>query len=111
MITDCVFCKIVARQIPAEIVAENDDILVIKDIAPKAAIHYVLMPKKHYKDLTNLDDIQIGAQLLAMAQEIAVANPKAQEYKLVMNNGYAAGQRVFHLHMHLLAGSELREIV
>ncbi len=112
MLTDCVFCKIIAHQIPATIIAENDKIMAIKDIAPKASIHYVIMPKKHYKDLTELDNCCLASSMIAMAQQIAQDNPDAQEYKLVINNGYNVGQRVFHLHMHFLAGSDhLREMV
>lgn len=109
--TDCIFCKIAQHQITADIIAENDDVIAIKDIAPKATIHYVIMPKKHYKDLNELDDRSIAASLLLMAQHISALNPDAREYKLVINNGYAAGQRVFHLHMHFLAGKQPTELV
>ncbi len=111
MITDCIFCKIIAHQIPADIIAENEKVLAIKDIAPKAAIHYVIMPRQHYKDLTELDNCCLASSMIALAQRISGENPQAKEYKLVINNGYAAGQRVFHLHMHFLAGSDLREMV
>lgn len=109
-LTDCVFCKIIAHEIPATVIDETEDILAIQDIAPKAAIHYIIMPKKHYKDLNDLDNCCIGSKMLALAKKISAEHPQAQEYKLVINNGYSAGQRVFHLHMHFLVGS-LREIV
>ena len=111
MLTDCVFCKIIAREIPATVIAENDKVLAIKDIAPKAAIHYVIMPKQHYKNLTELDNCCIASSMIALAQKISKDNPDAAEYKLVINNGYSAGQRVFHLHMDFLAGPHLHEIV
>ena len=110
MVIDCIFCKIVAGQIPSEIIAENDDIIAIKDIAPKASIHYVILPKKHFKDLNELDDCCLAGGMLGMAQQISQEHPEASDYKLVINNGYKAGQRIFHLHMHFLAGAELGEV-
>jgi histidine triad (HIT) family protein len=106
---DCVFCKIIAREIPAHIIVENDHIIVIKDIAPKATIHYLIIPKKHVKDLSSLHDSTLGAELLVMAQHLASLNSSTQDFRLVVNNGYTAGQRVFHLHVHFLAGSLLPE--
>ena len=111
MESDCVFCKIISRKLPAEVIAEDDDILVIKDIAPKAPIHYLIMPKQHYKDLQDLDNCCVGAGMLMMAKRVAETYPEAKDFKLVMNNGYNAGQRVFHLHMHFLAGPDLPGIV
>jgi histidine triad (HIT) family protein len=111
MEADCIFCKIVAREVPAEIIAETDKTLVIKDIAPKAKIHYLIIPKEHYRDLQGLEDCCLGVRMLHMAQQLSVQNPEAKDYKLVINNGYNAGQRVFHLHMHFLAGQFTGEIV
>jgi diadenosine tetraphosphate (Ap4A) HIT family hydrolase len=106
---DCIFCAIIARQAPAQIVAETDDVLVIKDIAPKASIHYLIMPKHHYRDLQELDDCCVGSRLLQMAKKLSSETPDAKDYRLMINNGEAVGQRVFHLHMHFLAGSRLPE--
>jgi histidine triad (HIT) family protein len=108
MIPDCIFCKIIAGLLPSEIIAQNDDICVIKDIAPKASIHYLIMPKKHIKDLRSLEakDCCLGSKMLKMAQQLSLNNEEAKDFRLVINNGYNAGQRVFHLHMHFLAGSK-----
>ena len=109
MKSDCIFCSIIAGDIPGQIVAETEDILVIKDIAPKAKIHYLIVPKQHFKDLQELEDCCLGSRMFRMAQKLSADNPQAKDYRLMVNNGYGAGQRVFHLHMHFLAGSELPE--
>jgi histidine triad (HIT) family protein len=111
MDADCVFCKIIARQLPADIVCETEEMIVIKDRAPKASIHYLIIPKHHYKDLRELDDCCVGSRFFQMARLLSVQNKDAQDFRLIVNNGYAAGQRVFHLHVHFLAGESLFEFI
>lgn len=108
---DCIFCKIIARQILSTVIAENDDIIVIKDIHPKAPIHYLIMPKKHIKDIQSFErgDCCLGSKMLLMAQKLSQEIPEAADFKLVINSGYKAGQRVFHVHTHFLAGREMEE--
>ncbi|MCL4361506.1 histidine triad nucleotide-binding protein [Candidatus Dependentiae bacterium] len=103
---DCIFCKIIDHKIPSTIVFENKDMIVINDIAPKAPIHYLIMPKKHIKDVQSItkEDADVLSGMFYIAQEISKKNEKAADFKLVINSGYNAGQRVFHLHMHMLAG-------
>lgn len=110
-INDCIFCKIIAKQIPSEIIAETEDILVIKDIAPKASVHYLILPKKHVKDVSSLEagDCCIGGKMFKMAQILGQNLTQKKDFRLIVNNGYGAGQRVFHLHMHFLAGESLFE--
>ena len=104
---DCVFCKIVAGQIPSQKVFENDRILAFEDINPKAPTHILLIPKKH---LVNLNDGaadpallgEIVARSAALAKELGVS-----DFRLVTNSGPEAGQVVFHLHFHLLAGRRM----
>ncbi len=112
-VPDCIFCKIIAREIPSTMVAETDDILVIQDIAPKASIHYLIMPKKHIKDLGSLEyhDGYLGADMLLMAKKLSHDIPEAHDFKFLINNGYKAGQKVFHLHAHFLAGHRLEEFL
>ena len=105
MHADCIFCKIVAKQIPATVIAENKDVLVIKDIAPQAPIHYLIVPKMHVVDISQLpaDGGSLAGALLMMAKELSQL-PRCEQFKLQSNNGPRAGQVVFHIHLHFLAG-------
>ena len=109
--TQCIFCSIIARTVPAHIIAETEDILVIQDIAPKASIHYLIIPKKHIKDVQSFGpgDCCLAGKIIKMAQKLSLDIPGAQDFRLVFNNGYNAGQRVFHVHAHFLAGSQIAE--
>ncbi len=108
---DCIFCKIIARQAPATFIKETGSLIVIKDLAPKAPIHYLIIPKKHIKDIQSLEraDAMLAASIVLMAQELAKELPEPRDFRLVINSGYTVGQRVFHLHAHLLAGTTLQE--
>jgi histidine triad (HIT) family protein len=105
----CIFCKIITKQLPATVIAETDDILVIKDLYPKSPVHYLILPKKHITDLQALEnaDRALAANILFMAQLLSQDLPGSKAFRLVSNNGHEAGQRVFHVHIHFLAGCEL----
>ncbi len=105
----CIFCKIIAKQIPATVITETDDIIVIKDIAPKTPIHYLIIPKKHIVDLQSLEDADrsLACNMLFMAQELSENLTGTKSFRLVSNNGHDSGQRVFHIHLHFLSGKEL----
>lgn len=107
--SNCIFCKIIAKKIPATVINETDDIIVIKDSAPKTPIHYLIIPKKHIADLQSLQDAdkQLACNMLFMAHELSKNLPGTKAFRLVSNNGHDAGQRVFHIHLHFLAGKEL----
>jgi len=107
--TNCIFCKIIHKQVPAHIIAENDHVIVIKDMHPKAPIHYLIIPKKHLTDLTHLapDDRDCAADILYMARQLSQADPKMASFRLVSNNGLRGCQSVFHVHIHFLAGTHL----
>lgn len=111
MKTDCIFCKIIAGQIPTKPFADYDDILVICDIAPKAPTHLLIMPKKHIHDLASVDSVDMGlvARMMTVAQDIAKKGLEMKSFRLMINNGVDAGQSVFHLHMHFLAGKQMSE--
>ncbi|MBP9765349.1 HIT domain-containing protein [Candidatus Babeliales bacterium] len=106
MMQNCIFCKIISGSIHSEKFYENDDVIVIKDIAPKASIHYLIIPKKHIANIQSCEsqDTLLLGKLLMTAQTIATMLPNNPEFKLVSNNGASVGQSVFHIHIHFLAG-------
>jgi diadenosine tetraphosphate (Ap4A) HIT family hydrolase len=104
---NCIFCKIIRGEIPSKKVFEDERLLVIEDLNPQAPLHLLLIPKKHVVnclDLTAQDDEVIG-YLTRKAGEIALQKGVAENgFRLVQNNGAEAGQSVFHIHFHFLAG-------
>ena len=107
MSLSCLFCKIIAREIPSVIVAETDDLVVIKDINPSMPIHFLILPKEHIinvKSMTAEQNRKYGPLFLEMAQKLSATYPAATDFKLVTNNGASSGQAIFHLHWHFLAG-------
>jgi len=110
-VQDCIFCKIIKREIPAEIVYENDSVLAFKDIRPAAPIHLLLIPKKHIPTFFDIqeDDLVIMGQVQKAAADLGRRyglNEKG--FRLVSNCNKDAGQLVFHIHYHFLAGRPLQ---
>lgn len=101
---NCLFCKIAKKEIPSEIVHEEEKFLVFKDINPKASFHVLLIPKKHIEsiDHVELQDKELMGELILCAQKVA-REKNLQGYKLAINVGRKGGQIVDHLHLHLLA--------
>ncbi|MGB4599319.1 MAG: histidine triad nucleotide-binding protein [Trichlorobacter sp.] len=107
----CIFCKIIAGEIPATKVYEDDLMVAIEDIAPKAPLHLLLMPKRHFSnclDMAAQDDATVGHLFRVAGQLVRERSLSAEGFRLVQNNGVNAGQTVLHLHIHLLAGRELQ---
>ncbi len=107
MASECIFCKILKKQIPAKIEYEDDKVLAFYDINPQAPVHLLVIPKKHTEkisDLKDADDRMIG-NLILTAKNIA-AQKGWGHYRLIVNNGEEAGQSVFHIHLHLLSGRQ-----
>jgi histidine triad (HIT) family protein len=108
---DCLFCKIVAREIPASIVYEDDRVLAFNDINPQAPTHVLVIPKPHIASLSDLaqDDDRIVGEVVrraaAIAQERGIA---AGGYRVVFNTNRDAGQTVFHIHLHLIGGRSMK---
>lgn len=102
--SNCIFCKIANGEIPSTTLYEDEDFRVILDLGPATRGHALLLPKEHYKDLFDLED-EVAAKALVRAKRIAGRLQKAvgaDGINLVQNNGEAAGQTVFHFHMHLI---------
>ena|SRR3990167_8323859 len=105
--TDCIFCKIVKKEIPAREVYRDSEIVAFHDISPKAPVHLLVIPAKHTENLMFVEesDREMLGKLMLTAKKIAEENGLNQNgYKLAANNGAGAGQLVFHLHFHILGG-------
>jgi histidine triad (HIT) family protein len=102
---DCLFCRIVSKEIPATIVAEDDHCLAFRDINPQAPTHILVIPKEHVPSLNQMTDPALAGRVLAFARDLAVREGIAERgYRVVINTNAEAGQTVFHLHAHVLGG-------
>lgn len=111
MTEQTIFSKIINREIPADIVYEDAHCIAIRDIAPKAPTHLLVIPKKPLPRLVDAtaDDREMLGNLMLAAGEIARQAGVDDAFRLIVNNGAGAGQTVFHLHLHILAGKEFSE--
>lgn len=105
----CVFCKIIQGKIPSTIIMQNEHILVIKDIHPKAPIHYLILPKNHITNIASLTDFdrELCWHILSTARDLGSKVCNGAGFNLIFNNGADAGQSVFHLHAHFLSGKNI----
>jgi histidine triad (HIT) family protein len=105
-VTDCLFCRIVAGEIPADVVAETEDTLAFRDINPQAPVHVLVIPKAHHVDIAALAvaDPALAGRLAAAAGAVAEQEGVGGAFRLVFNTGAAVGQSVFHVHGHVLGG-------
>ena len=111
MSSDCLFCKIIAGDIPSDKVYEDEHVYAFRDINPVAPLHVLIIPKNHIAMINDLQptDAETIGKLFVTAKSIAKDEGYAEEgYRTVMNCGEAAGQTVFHVHLHLLAGRDLK---
>jgi histidine triad (HIT) family protein len=110
--TDCIFCKIIAKQIPADVVYEDNKILVFKDIHPKARIHLLMIPKEHIKNLAEFktDHSEQMLHMLFMLPKLAKDQGLINGFRTVINTGVEGGQIVDHIHFHLLGGNTLPKL-
>jgi len=106
--SDCLFCKIVAGDIPARKVYEDDDILAFHDINPSAPVHFLIIPKTHVDNLYDADMAHqaVLGKILGMSGELARGQGCDDGFRIVINNGKVGRQEVYHLHIHVMGGPE-----
>ena len=110
---DCLFCNIANKTIPAQVVCETNQVMVIHDIAPKAKVHLLAIPKQHLvtlNDLTPANQSIMGELALAIQQAVQQLGIAESGYKVIINNGVHGGQMVPHLHCHVLGGEKVKGI-
>lgn len=105
--SDCIFCKIANKEINSEIVYENKNVVAFKDLNPKAKIHILIVPKKHYETILDLDEKEIMEDMLIAVKEIAKKYEMEEGFRLINNCKEYGGQEVMHLHIHMLGGEKL----
>lgn len=107
----CIFCKIAARQLPGDIVFEDDEMIAFNDIGPQAPVHVLIIPKRHVSTVNELtdEDAALIGRLTLRARAIAAARGVAESgFRLILNCNAEGGQTVYHVHLHLLGGRPLR---
>ncbi len=107
---ECLFCKMIAGDIPADVVYQDDDVLAFRDINPQAPVHVLIIPKRHISTLNDLasDDAELIGKLSLAAAKIAVQEGIAESgYRTLINTNREGGQVVFHIHMHLMGGRRM----
>jgi histidine triad (HIT) family protein len=104
--SDCLFCRIVSKDVPAQVVLDRDDVLAFRDVNPQAPTHILVIHKQHLASLEAVEDrhAQLLASLVEAVNEVAREDSVAGAYRLVTNIGRGAGQSVDHLHLHVLGG-------
>jgi histidine triad (HIT) family protein len=105
---DCLFCQVVSGEVPADVVHEGDAVVAFRDINPQAPTHVLVVPRAHHPDVAALAaaDPAVLAELVLVGRQVATAEGH-EDYRLVFNTGAGAGQSVFHVHGHVLAGRPL----
>lgn len=100
---DCIFCKIANGEIPSKFIYEDEYVVAFNDINPQAPTHILVIPKEHYENLNDLEDEPVAGKLLTAVGKIA-KQLNIADYRTITNTGKEAGQEVFHIHLHILAG-------
>lgn len=113
MSDDCLFCKIVAGDIPGDIVYQDELVIAFKDINPQAPVHILIVPKRHVttlNDLTEDDQSLVGYLILTAKRLAAEQGINESGYRIIMNCNQEGGQTVYHIHMHLMGGRQLTHL-
>jgi histidine triad (HIT) family protein len=110
--SDCLFCRLVSGEIPADVVRATETTLAFRDIAPKAPVHVLVIPKAHHATIADVAaaDPALAAAVLTEAREVAVSEGVGDGYRLVANTGAPVGQTVFHAHLHVLGGGPIGDL-
>lgn len=108
--TECIFCKIINKEIPADILYEDEDVVSFRDVNPLAPVHALIIPKKHIESMNDFEDYLLLSKMFKIAVKIA-KDLKISEngYKLLIRTGKDGGQEVPHVHLHLIGGARLFE--
>lgn len=105
---NCIFCKIIVKEIPSRIVYENESVIAFHDINPEAPVHILILPKVHISNINEVQDVSIFGDLFTAVKEIAEKEGiKEKGYRVIINTGKDGGQLVNHLHLHLLGGKKI----
>lgn len=108
--SDCIFCKIAAHEIPSTVVYENEYVLAFDDLYPQAPVHTLVIPKEHYASISDGVPDELMAEVFKAANEVArIKGVDKTGYRLITNNGSDAGQTVHHFHVHVLGGVKMAE--
>ena len=104
---NCIFCKIIDRQIPSNIISEDETSIAIRDVNPQAPTHILIMPKNHIANITQLNNAETLGSLFMKVSEIAQSENLQKGFRTVVNTGEHGGQTVDHLHIHVIGGRQL----
>jgi histidine triad (HIT) family protein len=105
--TNCIFCKIANGEIKVQPIIETEHYISYNDISPQAPVHALIIPKKHFDSLNDVDDKDLLGDLLEGVKKTALKLGVGQDYRTVINTGKGAGQTVFHVHFHILGGRQM----
>jgi histidine triad (HIT) family protein len=108
----CIFCKIASHQQKADLIYEDEQLIVFKDINPKALVHLLIVPKKHIETINDLKekDRELISQMIFLAKQLAIEHGIAEKgYRLIFNVGRGGGQIIDHIHLHLMGGGGLED--
>ena len=109
---NCIFCKIIAHEIPSDFLYEDDDVVVINDVSPQAPVHMLVLPKKHVESVAATSDADtelLGRMMRAAAKMAAARGVDQSGFRLIVNTGSDAAQSIRHLHLHVLGGKKMTE--
>ena len=109
---DCLFCKIINKKIPAKLVYEDDQVIAFNDISPQAPVHVLIVPRDHIETINDLGDANLAGHMVLTAKKIGrMLGINQSGYRLIMNCNEDGGQTVFHIHLQLLGGKKLGELL